>query len=138
MKCYYHQDSDAIGLCKACSKGVCVQCAIDAGGGLACRGSCEETVRSINALISGSTNRVASRLRASYFWAAFIVTLGVLFVLAPLLSGKPMSAFTTATGFVFCAFGVLLAFYQRAFNKAYLRNAEQAAAGDAGPRRRPG
>jgi hypothetical protein len=35
MKCYYHHEVDAVGLCKSCSKGICPECAFDVGGGLA-------------------------------------------------------------------------------------------------------
>jgi hypothetical protein len=41
-----------------------------------------------------------------------------------------MSAFTTASGAVFCIFGAMLALYQRAFNKAYSKHAQQAVAAD--------
>jgi hypothetical protein len=44
MKCYYHKESDAVGVCKSCNKGICNECAKDMGGGLACIDSCEETV----------------------------------------------------------------------------------------------
>jgi hypothetical protein len=131
MKCYYHKDSDAVGLCKACSKGICHECAADVGGGLACQATCTEVVRSINALVAASTTKVAQQLRGSYFWAALLLILGILFVIGPVLSGRPMLPFTTAAGFVFCAFGILLGVYQRAFNKAFRDSAQQVAAGDA-------
>ena len=43
MKCYYHQENDAVGTCKSCSKGLCRECAIDVGKGLACEG-CKQDV----------------------------------------------------------------------------------------------
>ena len=51
MKCFYHRESDAVGTCKACTKGVCGECAVDVGMGLACRERCEADVRRINDLI---------------------------------------------------------------------------------------
>lgn len=45
MKCYYHPQVDAVGICKYCNKGLCLASAIDVGGGLACIGSCEERVK---------------------------------------------------------------------------------------------
>jgi len=123
-----------VGLCKSCSKGICPECAIDVGGGLACKETCIEAVQSLNALISGNTSKVAQRLRASYFWPAFLMVLGILFIAAPIISGKPPMAYSTISGLAFTGFGVLLAAYQRAFNKAYRRSAQSGSQGGRPPR----
>ena len=47
MRCFSHQDKEAVGICKSCGKGVCSECAIDLGKGLACRGRCEESARAV-------------------------------------------------------------------------------------------
>jgi hypothetical protein len=39
VKCFHHPSDDAVGLCKACGKGVCRACAVDLGEGLACANS---------------------------------------------------------------------------------------------------
>jgi hypothetical protein len=49
MRCYYHRDREAVGLCKSCGKGLCEDCQADLGRGLACKGRCEDDV---NELIS--------------------------------------------------------------------------------------
>jgi hypothetical protein len=51
MLCFYHQEKEAVGICKSCGKGVCVECAVDLGKGLACRSRCEESARAIIALV---------------------------------------------------------------------------------------
>jgi hypothetical protein len=51
MRCFYHKDKDAVGSCKSCGKGLCVECAVDLGKGLACRGRCEESARAIIELV---------------------------------------------------------------------------------------
>ena len=51
MRCFYHQDKEAVGTCKSCGKGVCAECAVDLGKGLACRSRCEESVRAIIQLV---------------------------------------------------------------------------------------
>ena len=51
MRCFYHQDKDAVGSCKSCGKGLCLECAVDLGKGLACRGRCEESTRAIIELV---------------------------------------------------------------------------------------
>jgi len=45
MKCFRHPESDAVGSCKQCAKGLCSRCVVDVGKGLACKDSCEEYVR---------------------------------------------------------------------------------------------
>ena len=51
MKCYYHFDSDAVAICKNCSRGLCQECAADVGNGIACKGRCEAEVRAIVEII---------------------------------------------------------------------------------------
>jgi len=51
MKCFYHRDREAVGLCKSCGKGLCGDCQTDLGQGLACKDRCEDRVRSLLALI---------------------------------------------------------------------------------------
>ena len=48
MNCFSHQDSPAIGICKACQKAVCASCTIDTGRGLACSDDCREEVLALN------------------------------------------------------------------------------------------
>ncbi len=36
MKCYFHEDRDAVGLCMNCGRAVCRQCGVVAGGRLRC------------------------------------------------------------------------------------------------------
>ena len=45
MKCAYHPETDAIGICMACERGVCAACAVDMERGLACKDRCEPEVR---------------------------------------------------------------------------------------------
>ena len=51
MKCYYHPDEQAIALCKYCQRGLCTECAAQAGDSLACKGLHEEQVRAMEALM---------------------------------------------------------------------------------------
>lgn len=45
MKCFVHPEVDAIGLCTACNRGLCGECAVDLRRGLACKGRCEHELR---------------------------------------------------------------------------------------------
>ena len=52
MRCYYHRDIEAIGICKSCNRGLCAECAAEVGDGLACTDRCEEMVAQLNSLLS--------------------------------------------------------------------------------------
>jgi len=51
MNCYYHPDKSAVGLCKYCQRGLCVNCAANAGDSLACKNLHEEQVLSMELLM---------------------------------------------------------------------------------------
>jgi Na+/serine symporter len=52
MKCFYHPDIDAVGLCKHCSRGICRDCVAEREDGLACRDRHEQAVDDISNLVS--------------------------------------------------------------------------------------
>ena len=54
MKCYTHNELDAIGVCKACSKAICNSCAIDTGRGLSCSEECSKEIDEQNQIIDKS------------------------------------------------------------------------------------
>jgi len=52
MRCFYHQDLEAVGLCKHCSRGICSACAAETEDGLACSGRHEVQVDRVTQLIN--------------------------------------------------------------------------------------
>jgi len=63
MKCFNHHDKDAVGICKSCNKGLCPDCAVDVGNGIACKGTCQNEVIALNTLIEA--NNIANKKGAS-------------------------------------------------------------------------
>jgi len=51
LKCFYNPTRDAVGVCKNCGKGLCADCAVDVGNGIACKGNCEIRVKGINSAV---------------------------------------------------------------------------------------
>ena len=51
MVCYYHPEKSAVGLCKYCQRGLCADCAAQAGDSLACKGLHEEQVHAMEVLM---------------------------------------------------------------------------------------
>src|SRR5215207_589874 len=79
MNCYYHPDKSAIGLCKYCQRGLCINCATNAGDSLACQNLHEEQVQSIELLMQKNilqSKRVSSDyVRNTIFYGS----VGILF-----------------------------------------------------------
>lgn len=42
MKCFVHQDRDAVGICKNCQKGLCIECAVEVENGISCQGKSQQ------------------------------------------------------------------------------------------------
>jgi hypothetical protein len=124
MKCFYHIERDAVGVCKSCQRGLCPDCAIDLGKGIACPDRCEDDVRQLNQLVaSGISQQPANafliarmrrtRLAAGLFYFAmgigfiwwglqrpfmhFIAVMGVLFVLYGLFALSQMPKASTVS-----------------------------------------
>ena len=119
MRCFYHQDKEAVGSCKSCGKGLCPDCAADVGKGLACRGQCEEDVRAVVALIdrniklSPQTARILEsgrKIRSSA--ATFNLVTGVIFVAWGITDTERFS-FIIVLGVCFLAYGVFGLFQAR-------------------------
>src|SRR4051812_13686618 len=105
MHCYNHTDRDAVGTCKACCKGLCTECAMDLGFGLACRDLHEKRVVEIEELISrnASVQRVAGR--AKYAAPAFYLFMGALFTAYGVAFSKS-DYFLVILGIGFLSFGI--------------------------------
>lgn len=79
MNCFYHPNQPAAGLCKHCQRGLCLACATDIEGSLACKDRHEEQVRALDALTARNllqAGRVGSVYRRN---AVFYSLVGILF-----------------------------------------------------------
>jgi hypothetical protein len=87
MRCFYHEDKEAVGTCKSCGKGLCRECAVDLTKGLACRGHCEADAQAVIQLIDRNIQLMPSislaqrrldrtRQSSGFFHVAF----GVIFI----------------------------------------------------------
>ena len=92
MKCFYHNDKDAVGTCKSCEKGLCIDCAIDLGKGLACKNHCEEDAKKIinvqqeNIQFASRTSKIIQSTKTGGFLiSSFYVVLGIAFIIWDIL-----------------------------------------------------
>ena len=113
MKCFNHPESDAVGICKSCQKGICHECAIDLGKGIACKGQCESDVTAVNEALArnmelGSLNRnimqgFPNNLMIASF---FFMLMGLVFSAWGVFSARP-SGFIVVLGVGFVLYGVI-------------------------------
>lgn len=80
MRCFNHQDREAIGSCKACAKGLCPECAVDLGHGLSCKGPHEEIVESYSLILKFNARTVSAAPRNIYFAPVFCIAMGAMFM----------------------------------------------------------
>ena len=130
MSCFYHHERNSVGGCKCCGKGLCAECAVDLGKGLACRGRCEDDVRAVISLIdqniklSAETTRLLdsrrkltdSSRKAGLGSAAFNLVTGSVFV-AWGLTDRERFFFMIILGACFLAYGVFGLIQARRFTK---------------------
>jgi hypothetical protein len=80
VRCFYHPDRDANGICKSCNKGLCSECSVDLDYGLACRGKHEQNVAALNAMVVNATRIQATTSKARYVAPAFTAFMGIMFL----------------------------------------------------------
>ena len=71
MKCYNHPNHDAVGVCKSCQKGICLDCSTLVDESLSCKGRCEEDVAAVNYMLERS-KKVYKNLGSQWTPAALI------------------------------------------------------------------
>lgn len=111
MRCFYHSTTEAVAICKNCSRGVCRDCLTEFPNGIACKNRCEAEVEAVNQIINRGktsyqkTSSAYSRNAIIYvmFAAAFgiwgaiemgdrpmvggvMLVLGIVFIIAALLN----------------------------------------------------
>ncbi len=112
MKCFYHNDKDAIGICKSCEKGLCKDCAVDLGKGLACKNQCEEEVENLisytkrNIQDTSKTEKIIDAGKTGMFLTSlFNMILGIAFIIWGLVSNG--ISFISIIGGLFVVYGII-------------------------------
>lgn len=98
MNCYNHNDKAAIGICKHCNKGICMDCQCDTGEGIACIGECTENTKSINGLIHYNLKLSKTASNRMLFLGLFYLALGFLFVVIGVVFMKRIDPILVSLG----------------------------------------
>ena len=91
MRCFYHEDKEAVGTCKSCGRGLCRACAVELPKSLACRGRCEADAQAVTQLIdrniqlsSTSSRTVQQGRNIRLGCGIFHIAIGVVFLIGGL------------------------------------------------------
>lgn len=80
MKCYNHNNVDAIGTCKACSKGLCKECHTDNGNSIVCTTTCITEVNKAKGLVERYKMAYQNLSEIDINKGYFIIFLGLIMV----------------------------------------------------------
>ena len=114
MQCFNHEDRSAVGLCKACGKGLCRECAADLGHGLACKGVHEDKVTSLNQITTKSAEIYDAAPKNALIAPVFVLIMGAVFVGSGFYYGAGRSSLSTTMGVLFVVFGLVTLVRNRA------------------------
>jgi len=119
MNCFNHIDKSAVGTCKACSKGLCIDCVTDLGHGLACKNSHEEIVETHNTIINSNAKVYSNANKNMMIAPIFYLFMGLVFAGFGLVSRQGFTSLTFILGIGFIAFGLICFVRNRAtFNSS--------------------
>ena len=107
MNCHNHPDRSAVGICKACYKGLCSECATDLGLGLSCKGDHEKYVNNINMVIEKNVKVYSEAGKNSFIGPAFTIFMGSVFTYQGYVSSGKLALFMLLLGGGFIFFGML-------------------------------
>lgn len=122
MNCFNHPDVSSIGICKACSKGICSDCATDLDHGIACKNKHEQQVEALNMIIEKSTKAYTDAPKNIFIAPVFYLFMGLVFAGFGYFSREGVTGLPFVLGMGFIVFAVVI--FIR--NKAIFSAAENA------------
>jgi len=108
MKCFNHQDMDAVGTCKHCNKGLCNTCSTDLSFGLACKNSHEKQVEQVNMVIEKNIMMYSKASTNSLIMPIFYIFMGLVFSGFGYNRYESLLNLTGILGIGFIVFGVII------------------------------
>lgn len=103
MKCYNHNEKDAIAICKSCGKGLCSSCLTELPYGIACKNKCEDRVNLVNKITDNNIKIISVSNRQIKTFGYFSIIFGVLFIIL----GIYFALDNILVGSIFIALGIL-------------------------------
>lgn len=126
MNCYYRQDQVSVGVCRNCLKGICSNCAVDIGGGIACKNNCETHAKKIVQYLQSSMSnadsykKIYAKSGKGILFSSFIVfAIGLVYILFPFFYGESDGDWFYYVGGIFIFASILLAIRYIKFRPIY-------------------
>lgn len=116
MNCFYHNDTSAVGICKACNKGICIECATDLKHSLACKNKCEKQAQLIEKIIQMSGEAVRSSMRTFFTVSLIFIVPGLIFLFFGLQT-EPIFSITNMLGLFMTTIGVAYIIFMYRYRK---------------------
>jgi D-arabinose 1-dehydrogenase-like Zn-dependent alcohol dehydrogenase len=113
MICFKHPEKDAIGTCKYCHRGICMDCTTDLEHGLACKGVHEEYVNTLHNIVMQSAKIYSNTPKTIYAAPVFFGFMGLVFLWFGLVNGDGLTDFATLLGFGFVGFAIYILIYNK-------------------------
>ncbi|MCP3166397.1 hypothetical protein [Myxococcus qinghaiensis] len=109
MNCFQHAPVAAVGLCKNCQRGICLECLTDLGDGLACRNRCEQKVQALNTLLNRSPGVYSAAGSGYRIVGAMLLAVAAMSLLAGATDAQAKGWLngSVLAGLAFAFFGVL-------------------------------
>ena len=107
MKCFTHRSADAIGVCRACQKGLCADCAVDHKHALSCKGDCEDEVALVRSHNLTSRKLIAAQKQNKFVAPVFFGLAGAVFLSQDVRAGQ-LTWFSSGLGGLFMLFGLAI------------------------------
>ena len=114
MNCFNHPGKPAVGTCKACSKGLCGECATDLGHGLACKNTHETEVENLNMIITKNVKVYSSAPKNTMLAPLFYLFMGLVFAGYGYNSKGGVTDLPFVLGIGFIVFGIVVLVRNRA------------------------
>jgi len=114
MNCFYHSEKAAVGICKSCGRGLCMDCAADIQNGLACKDRCEERAARINKIIDRNPQMIAAANTQVLTQKIVLLLLGLVIMGLGVFVGFDRTIYGVPLillGVVFLVRGILIARY---------------------------
>jgi hypothetical protein len=85
MRCFYHAERDAVGICNSCHRGLCHDCIADVPPSIACRGKCENEVSALNVMRERGKTAYQKTATAYQRSAIALLLMGIFFLVIGIL-----------------------------------------------------
>ncbi len=113
MRCFEHQEVQAVAVCKACNKGLCPDCAVDLAHGVTCAGDCETEARLTHRQILQNRKSMSTGRRSIYLWPLIFIFMGGSMLVNELMHRGPVLSWGTVFGAGITLFAVYMFFIYR-------------------------